>query len=72
MDYRKKIYRNKKPRYISDKFRVVKEELPIVLAGRTTAEMKIGDIAPLTGLMRRTVDRVCRYLEENKEFKFER
>jgi hypothetical protein len=52
--------------------RVVKEELLKALAGRASAEVKIGDIAPLTGLTRRTVDRVCKHLEKAGEFAFER
>jgi hypothetical protein len=52
--------------------RVVKEELLKALGVRVSAELKIGDIAPLTGLTRRTVDRVCKYLEENGDFSFER
>jgi hypothetical protein len=52
--------------------RVVKEELLKALGDQISAEIKIGDIAPLTGLTRRTVDRVCKYLEENGDFSFER
>jgi hypothetical protein len=52
--------------------RVVKEELLKALAGQVSAEIKIGDIAPLTGLTRRTVDRVCKYLEGNGDFSFKR
>jgi hypothetical protein len=52
--------------------RVVKEELLKAMAGHAIAEVKIGDIAPLTGLTRRTVDRVCKHLEDIKEFTFER
>jgi hypothetical protein len=62
----------KSPGIYPTSIRVVKEELLNALTGRATAEVKIGDIAPLTGLTRRTVDRVCRYLEEIEEFKFER
>ena len=56
----------------STSVRVVKEELLKALAGLASRELKIGDIAPLTGLTRRTVDRVCKHLEKCGDFKFER
>jgi hypothetical protein len=57
---------------LSTSIRIVKEELVKAMGSQSSAEVKIGDIAPLTGLTRRTVDRVCRHLEKTGEFSFER
>jgi DNA invertase Pin-like site-specific DNA recombinase len=73
---KKSVERNaaekKSPGIHPTSIRAVKEELSRILAGRVSAEIKIGDIIPLTGLTRRTIDRVCNYLEENGDFSFER
>jgi hypothetical protein len=56
----------------STTLRVVKEELVKALGGQTSGEIKIGEIVPLTGTTRRTVDRVCKHLEKTGELSFER
>lgn len=56
----------------STSIRIVREELTNAMKGQSAAEIKIGDIVPLTGLTRRTVDRVCKYLEKTGQFSFER
>ena len=52
--------------------RVVREELIRALGGQPSGDIKIGEIAPAAGITRRTVDRVCRYLERSGEFSFKR
>jgi hypothetical protein len=68
----KNALETKNPGIHPTSIRVVKEELLKAMGGNAIAEVKIGDIAPLTGLTRRTVDRVCKHLEDIEEFKFER
>ena len=60
------------PGILPTSIRIVREELLRAMNGLVSAEVKIGDIAPLTGLTRRTVDRVCKHLEKSGEFSFER